>query len=323
MVTTRRRTAPSAAANDSNNNDASKETPDTQKRTPTSKKRQNQEILYENADIESPTKKHQPDQYNSDDTSFESGKRQPPKNFAPVISTLRAFRETFQAPVDTIGCDKLHAKQASEKQRRFQILVSLMLSSQTKDTVNAVAMANLHQAANEMHGQEEVGITVDTLLQMTDSQLNECIQKVGFHHRKTQYLKQAAEILRAQYESDIPETVQELIKLPGVGPKMAHLCVQAAWQRVEGIGVDTHVHRISNRLGWTSGKIHQKGPEATRLDLESWLPREHWSEINTLLVGLGQVVCSPIKPKCTECALRNLCPSSSAKDCKPKPIASE
>jgi len=109
-----------------------------------------------------------------------------------------------------------------------------------------------------------------------------------------------------KYGGDIPRNVKELCMLPGVGPKMAYLCMQTAWGKSVGIGVDVHVHRISNRLGW----VKTKDPEKTRKTLESWLPKEHWAEINPLFVGLGQTICRARKPLCNECKLKDLCPSA-------------
>ena len=91
-----------------------------------------------------------------------------------------------------------------------------------------------------------------------------------------------------------------MTSLPGVGPKMSYLCMAVAWKRVEGIGVDTHVHRISNLLKWVP---NTQNPEATRAYLESWLPKELWHEINWLLVGFGQTICLPRGSRCWECSL--------------------
>jgi len=129
------------------------------------------------------------------------------------------------------------------------------------------------------------------------------------------YIKQAAVILRDQYGGDIPPTIEGLMGLPGVGPKMAHLCMSAdnGWGRVEGIGVDVHVHRITNLWGWQ--RPASKTPEETRRALESWLPHDRWKEINGLLVGLGQKVCLPVGRRCGDCelGLRGLCRSADRK----------
>jgi endonuclease-3 len=134
------------------------------------------------------------------------------------------------------------------------------------------------------------------------------INKVGFHNLKTKYIKQTAEILRDRFDSDIPDTIEGLVSLPGVGPKMAYLTMSAAWGKDEGIGVDVHVHRITNLWGWHK----TQNPEQTRAALESWLPRDKWHDINNLLVGFGQTICLPVGRKCGDCKLseKGLCPSA-------------
>lgn len=141
--------------------------------------------------------------------------------------------------------------------------------------------------------------------------LNSLINKVGFHNNKTKYIKAVAEILAAEHGSDVPNSIEGLVALPGVGPKMAYLCMSAAWGRDEGIGVDVHVHRITNLWGWHK----TQNPEETRAALESWLPRERWHDINHMLVGFGQTYCPPVGRKCDECKLaeRGLCPSAVVK----------
>ncbi|KAH2238638.1 alpha,alpha-trehalase nth1 [Aspergillus fumigatus] len=225
------------------------------------------------------------------------------------------------APVDTMGCAELYWRSSSPRDKRFQTLIALMLSSQTKDTVTAVAMQRLHTELGngralaedpivKKEEQEDIDLkssqplkdstlNLENILAVSPEKLNELIRTVGFHNNKTKYIKAAAEILRDQYNSDIPSTAEELMKLPGVGPKMAYLCMSAAWGKDEGIGVDVHVHRITNLWGWHKTKT----PEETRMALESWLPRDKWHEINKLLVGLGQTVCLPVGRRCGECDL--------------------
>ena len=186
--------------------------------------------------------------------------------------------------------------------KRFQTLIALMLSSQTKDTTNAIAMRRLQTEL------PAPGLTLENILAVEPAKLNEMIFVVGFHNNKTKYIKAAALILRDQYGGDIPDTIEGLMSLPGVGPKMAYLCLSAAWGRTEGIGVDVHVHRITNLWGWHK----TKGPEETRAALEAWLPKDKWHEINHLLVGFGQTICLPVGRKCGKCTLseRRLCPSA-------------
>ncbi|KAK3378080.1 DNA glycosylase [Podospora didyma] len=243
---------------------------------------------------------------------------QPPSDWEEMYDLVKAMRisgPAANAAVDTMGCERLADPSANARDRRFHTLVALMLSSQTKDTVNAEAMARLQTELPPHREGVAPGLTLENMLAVEPAVLNELIYKVGFHNNKTKYLKQAAVILRDQYNSDIPPTIEGLMSLPGVGPKMAHLCMSAehGWNTTLGIGVDVHVHRITNLWGWQNPP--SKNPEMTRLALQSWLPRERWKEINWLLVGLGQKVCLPVGRKCGECelGLRGLCKAADRK----------
>ncbi|XP_027355879.1 endonuclease III homolog 1, chloroplastic isoform X2 [Abrus precatorius] len=137
--------------------------------------------------------------------------------------------------------------------------------------------------------------------------------KVGFYTRKATNLKKIANICLMKYEGDIPSSIEQLLLLPGIGPKMAHLVMNVGWNNVQGICVDTHVHRICNRLGWVSRlgtKQKTLTPEETRGALQRWLPKEEWVPINPLLVGFGQTICTPLRPRCGECRISELCPSA-------------
>ena len=226
---------------------------------------------------------------------------EPPLNWEKVYETTAAMRKRVLAPVDTMGCEALAESHRSPRDQRLQTLISLMLSSQTKDPVTAAAIENLQK---NLPG----GLTLESLLEVEPTALNNLISKVGFHNRKTEYIKSAAIIMRDKHDSDIPSTIEGLIALPGVGPKMGYLCLSAAWGRDEGIGVDVHVHRITNLWGWHKTNT----PEQTRMELESWLPKEKWHDINHLLVGFGQTMCLPVGRKCEECdlAAEKLCPSA-------------
>uniref|UniRef100_A0A8C8SB16 Endonuclease III-like protein 1 n=1 Tax=Pelusios castaneus TaxID=367368 RepID=A0A8C8SB16_9SAUR len=221
-----------------------------------------------------------------------------PRNWRQQLDNIREMRKKKDAPVDEMGAEKCFDSSAPPEVMRYQVLLSLMLSSQTKDQVTSAAMLRLR----------EHGLTVDSILQTDDVVLGQLIYPVGFWKNKVKYIKQTTAILKEQYGGDIPSTIVELVKLPGVGPKMAHLAMDIAWNNVTGIGVDTHVHRISNRLKWV--KKGTKTPEQTRVMLEDWLPRDLWSEINWLLVGFGQQICLPVNPRCTECLNRDICPAA-------------
>jgi len=219
-----------------------------------------------------------------------------PANWEQVYENIRKMREKRTAPVDSMGCERAHDQNATPAIQRFQCLISLMLSSQTKDEINFAAMTRLR----------EHGLTVQNIIDTSEEKLGQLIYPVGFWKSKAKFIKEVCPVLRDNYDSDIPRTVKELCKLKGVGPKMAHICMSSAWHESSGIGVDTHVHRISGRLGWTQKEC--KNPEATRVALESWLPRNLWDEVNWMLVGFGQEICRPVGPHCGECLNQQLCP---------------
>jgi len=159
---------------------------------------------------------------------------QPPPNWEEIYILVQEMRRSRLAPVDTMGCETLAEEQSSPRDKRFQTLIALMLSSQTKDTTNAIAMRRLQTDL------PAPGLTLENILAVDPVKLNETIYVVGFHNNKTRYIKAAAVILRDEWEGDIPDTIEGLMALPGVGPKMAYLCLSAAWGRTEGIGVDVH-----------------------------------------------------------------------------------
>ncbi|KAJ8728358.1 hypothetical protein PYW08_016743 [Mythimna loreyi] len=221
-----------------------------------------------------------------------------PPNWKEFLLNLRNMRSNNDAPVDTMGCHMSGDLKAAPEVYRYQCLISLMLSSQTKDQVTFAAMERLRAR----------GLTIDNVLNMSDDELGKLIYPVGFWKTKVKYIKKTTQTLKDQYNGDIPDSVDKLCKLTGVGPKMAHICMLVAWDKVTGIGVDTHVHRITNRIGWH--KKPTSTPEDTRKSLQTWLPFELWSEVNHLLVGFGQTICLPVSPLCHECLNKDICPSS-------------
>ncbi|KAL2202759.1 putative DNA repair protein Ntg1 [Sarocladium strictum] len=239
----------------------------------------------------------------------------PPSDWEEIYNTVKRMRApggaAYPAAVDTMGCERLADVEASPRDQRFHTLVALMLSSQTKDTVNAVAMARMKKEMPAHKQGAPMGLNLENMLAVEPAMLNEMIWAVGFHNNKTKYLKQTAVILRDKWDSDIPDTIEGLTSLPGVGPKMGYLCLSAAWDKTEGIGVDVHVHRITNLWGWHT----TKNPEETRLALQSWLPQDRWRDINHMLVGLGQAVCLPVGRRCGECdlGLEGLCKAAEKK----------
>uniref|UniRef100_A0A673WT02 DNA-(apurinic or apyrimidinic site) lyase n=1 Tax=Salmo trutta TaxID=8032 RepID=A0A673WT02_SALTR len=168
---------------------------------------------------------------------------------------------------------------------------SVTLTNQTRDQVTSAALQRLRAH----------GCTVDNIVNTDDDTLGQLIYPVGFWRTKVKYLKQTSVILQREFRGDIPNTVEGLVRLPGVGPKMAHLAMDTAWHQVSDIG----------RYGSYTVEVRSgaKNPEETRKALEDWLPRDLWSEICWLLVGFGQQVCLPVNPLCSVCLNQHSCPS--------------
>uniref|UniRef100_A0A1I8MF46 Endonuclease III homolog n=1 Tax=Musca domestica TaxID=7370 RepID=A0A1I8MF46_MUSDO len=221
-----------------------------------------------------------------------------PENWKTILENIRIMRSKDKAPVDTMGCHKCADENADEKTQRFHKLVALMLSSQTKDDTTYHAMLRLREHT----------LTPESICEIKLNVLENILHPVSFYKNKAKYLQQTSKILIEKYNSDIPNNIKELVALPGVGPKMAHICMATAWDVTTGIGVDVHVHRICNRLRWLPKPT--KEPEETRKAIENWLPRDLWQEVNYLLVGFGQTICTPLRPKCVKCLNCSICPAA-------------
>lgn len=203
----------------------------------------------------------------------------PPAGWRATWDLIVELRADRTAVVDSMGCENASAQCADEGERAFHSLISLMLSSQTKDTMNALVMKRLR----------EHGLSVASVGTMSDDKLRELIYGVGFHNNKVKYIKAATQLIVERHGGVPPDTMEGLLALPGVGPKMALIQLNVAHGKCVGISVDTHVHRIANQLGWT-GAEPTSMPERTREALESWMPADVWPQVNVVLVGLGQEV---------------------------------
>jgi len=174
----------------------------------------------------------------------------------------------------------------------FQILISTLLSLRTKDEVTSQASHRLFKKAN----------TPRSMVKLSASELRQLIYPVGFYKRKAENIIQVSRILIEKYNSNVPDDLDELLKLPGVGRKTANLVITLGFGK-PGICVDTHVHRISNRLGY----VRTKTPEKTEIALREKLPPEWWIPINDILVAFGQALCKPISPWCSRCPVEQFC----------------
>jgi len=175
----------------------------------------------------------------------------------------------------------------------FRLLVACVISLRTKDEVTAESSRRLFRLAD----------TPSALAALDSAAIAEAIYPAGFYNTKAKQLKAIGEILRDRFDGGVPANEASLLELPGVGRKTANLVLGLGFG-IPAICVDTHVHRISNRLGLVSTTT----PEATERALQKVLPRDLWTPINDLLVTFGQNRCHPTSPKCTDCPLDDLCP---------------
>lgn len=174
----------------------------------------------------------------------------------------------------------------------FRILIACLLSLRTKDETTGPAAERLFALAD----------TPEAMLRLSRRQIEQAIYPVGFYRTKARVIHAVCRHLIERFKSEVPANLETLLTLPGVGRKTANLVVTMGFD-LPGICVDTHVHRISNRLGF----VRTKTPEQTEWTLRAKLPKRHWIELNDLLVAFGQNVCQPISPKCSICPVRRAC----------------
>jgi endonuclease-3 len=174
----------------------------------------------------------------------------------------------------------------------FRVLVGCVLSLRTKDEVSFPATERLFGSAT----------SPSDMLRLAPSEIERAIYPCGFYRRKTQQIREISRRLIADHDGRVPSGIDELLRLPGVGRKTANLVVTLGFG-LPGICVDTHVHRITNRLGW----VRTGHPDETETELRRFLPPRYWIPINETLVRHGQVVCHPTSPKCSVCAVSRDC----------------
>jgi endonuclease-3 len=178
------------------------------------------------------------------------------------------------------------------KSERFTILIGFILSARTRDHLMMDAIKKLQQ----------YGLTVENIANADEGDLRELIKDVSHYDKKASWLIRTSKLLLEEFDGDVPDTIEGLTSLPGVGPKVGYLTLNHAWGKAEGIAVDVHCHRVANRLGL----VQTSTPEQTRLELESYVPKEHWEELSTVLVGHGHAICK-FQPLCSKCDVRDTC----------------
>ncbi len=202
-----------------------------------------------------------------------------------LVATIESSYRQWNPPIITFI--------ANRGATPFEVLVSTLLSLRTKDEVTAVAARRLFAVAR----------TPQAMVTLRSREIEKLIYPVGFYPTKAKRLPAISRILLDRYDGKVPDTLEELTALPGVGRKTANLVLVEGF-KIPAICVDTHVHRISNRIGY----VKTTTPDKTELALRKKLPKRHWMRYNELLVAFGQVLCRPVSPFCSPCPVADMCP---------------
>ncbi len=205
-------------------------------------------------------------------------------NIEAVLAILRVEMPRYTQP--------LIEQMGDADQTPFRILIATILSLRTKDTLTAIVAPRLFAEAN----------TPETMRELGETRIAELIYPVGFYRNKARSILQICTILIEQYAGAVPADLDALLALPGVGRKTANLVVTLGFG-IPGICVDIHVHRICNRWGY----VQTRDPDKTEQALRAKLPEDHWISINSLLVTLGQNICTPTSPRCSTCPVEAYC----------------
>jgi Predicted EndoIII-related endonuclease len=188
--------------------------------------------------------------------------------------------------------ERLALTDISKRRDPFLVLISCLLSLRTKDEVTAIASKRLFTLAK----------TPEEMLCLEKEEIESAIYPVGFYRRKADQILDISRLLVDEYASHVPNTMDELLKFKGVGRKTANIVITLGYDK-PGIAVDTHVHRISNRLGL----VETKNPYQTESALRKILPERYWIPFNGLLVMHGKTICTPVSPKCSICPISDYC----------------
>jgi endonuclease-3 len=209
------------------------------------------------------------------------------------LATVHGVMTTLTRAIAALELPAVEKIAEESQENPFEVLIGTMLSAQTRDPVTASASARLFRVAR----------TPRTMARLTTRRIERLIYPVSFYRHKAKHIRETCRILVDKYGGRVPGTMNELLTLPGVGRKTANLVLILSFSSQQNICVDTHVHRISNRLGWV--KTHT--PEETEHALYKATARRWWPYINLYLVTWGQNVCRPVYPKCGECMIREQC----------------
>ena len=208
--------------------------------------------------------------------------------------TVDTVMRALSRAIDDLELPAVEKIAGNRRENAFEVLIATMLSAQTRDAVTAEASARLFAVAR----------TPKTMAKLTRKRIVKLIVPVSFYRHKAAHVNETCRILVERFGGRVPATMEELLTLPGVGRKTANLVLILAFRSRKNICVDTHVHRISNRLGWVATRT----PEETEQALYANTSRRWWPYLNLYLVTWGQHVCRPLYPRCNVCVIRPHCP---------------
>jgi endonuclease III len=201
---------------------------------------------------------------------------------------------TLAREIDGLELPAVEKISQSQEEDPFQLLIATLLSARTQDATTLAASTRLFRVAR----------TPRTMARLSVRRIERLIYPVSFYRHKARHVKATSKLIVSRFGGRVPTTMEELLMLPGVGRKTANLVLILAFKSVKNICVDTHVHRISNRLGW----VRTRTPDETEQALYRSTAPRWWPYINLYLVTWGQNVCRPIFPRCGVCAIRRYCP---------------
>ena len=214
-----------------------------------------------------------------------------PKPEASVVEKVMRSLAAAITGLELPAVEKISEEQAEQP---FQILIATLLSARTQDATTHAASTRLFRRAR----------TPRSMAAMPVREIEKLIYPVSFYRNKARHVKACCRMLLDRFGGRVPSTLEELVVLPGVGRKTANLVMILAFKSRQNICVDTHVHRISNRLGWVKTQL----PDETEQALYKATDARWWPYINLYLVTWGQNVCRPIGPRCGDCAIAEVCP---------------
>jgi endonuclease-3 len=212
----------------------------------------------------------------------------------PSPKTVLAVMRALARAIDNLELPAVEKIAENSRKDPFEVLIATMLSAQTRDAVTAAASARLFRVAR----------TPKTMAKLTEKQIIRLIYPVSFYRNKAAHVRQTCRTLLEQFNGRVPANMEQLLTLPGVGRKTANLVLILSFRSLENICVDTHVHRISNRLGW----VKTRTPDETEQALYAGTSERWWPYINLYLVTWGQNICRPMYPRCGACVIRPHCP---------------